>query len=433
MNIQLCIVLFVFLILSWILNRKDIMSPWGVINMIFLVISYISIYIGDAWDLHIAKETFAVLSLGILSIGIGTIISKLVNRILGKRSLAYLNNEIKTIIIYNENTLVVISVLIFWVALVSIMSVARSISGTGSLSSLIYAYRLNSLAGSNTLPSIISNLILINYAVGYIALYVIINNWFSEHSVNKKLLISVLLPAFIGLLQGARGNLVQYILFSVVVYYYLYLIHTKKRNIDVTLLVKIVVVLAIAIAVFYFLKVALGRQNEMGFVEYIGGLLCAPIKLLDVFIAEHHSKSAVWGLETFTNLISTIRKWSGQTGFIYRDYATYRMINGISLGNVYTAFRAYYSDFGMQGVFWCPMGIGLLTGWAYERAKSAILYKSINPYLFIYGYFFYGIAMLFYSNTFFEYIANVSFLKMLIVWYMAYQVFIKGKILIKLK
>lgn len=391
MNVQLLFLLIVLTLVCLIIFNKDFMAPSVILCLVYVIVIFLSLFVDSAWEFHISFETFLVLSLGIVGMVGGTLLSKLIYAANKKKAYKFLENEIKEIKIYNGTVLYMISAMIFLVSMFGILNQARALLGSGGLSSLIYAYRMSSLAGTSNLPSIISNLILVNYAIGYIALYICINNWFVTRRFDKKIVLLVIFPTIIGLLQGARGNLIHYFLFGVTIFYYYYMISKHKRHIDFKLMSKIFVALAIAVLMFYFLKTALGRQNQAKFLEYIGGLLCAPVKLLDVYIGEKHAPSAIWGLETFTNLIATIRRWTGQSGVRYGDYANYRLINGISFGNVYTAFRAYYADFRMQGVVVLPAIMGLITGLFYERYRRKRCNSIINMALLIYAYLIKGL------------------------------------------
>ena len=55
----------------------------------------------------------------------------------------------------------------------------------------------------------------------------------------------------------------------------------------------------------------------------------------------------------------------------------------------------------------------------------------INKNLFLYAYVSYGLFMMFYSNQIMEYMINISFLKMVIVWITFDYVFVRGKIKFK--
>lgn len=430
MNFELFIILTVLTVVLWTIYNRDLLAPPVIVSLVFSFVAYESLFVDPNWDLHIGVETFWVLIVGILSISLGALLCRFF-RLRRRSPYYYLGTDIEYIRIKNFKILFAISVVIFAISTVSIFKVAKSILGAGGLSSLIYAYRMNSLGGNNSLPGIVSNLILVNYAIGYIAIYIGINNWFYSNKIDRQLIWLILLPSLCGLMQGARGNLIQYLSFGIVIYYYFYLVKKKKKSIDVKFLSRIIMVLAIAVVVFYLLKNAIGRQNNALLLEYMGGLICAPLKLLDVYIKESHNPSSVWGMETFTNMISVIRRWQGLTGIKYGDYANYRVINNISFGNVYTAFRAYYADFRLGGVICCSALIGLFSGVFYERSRRTRKSGGIKYSLFIYAYTVYGLAMLFYSNTFYEYLANISFIKMLIVWAMIDMVFIKGKIKFK--
>lgn len=426
MNFQLFGILLILTFFTWFVNKRDIFAPSVVLCTIFTIVAYFSMLVNKTLEVNLELETFNVLLIGFCGFILGTLFVKFYEACFYKGSYTYLKSGINYIHVKNLRLIKVACILMFAISVIGIFFVARSLTSSG-ITGLIYAYRLNLLAGSNTLPGVISNLILINYAIGYIAIYILLNNFFAIRKIEKTLLPLIVLPAITGLLQGARGNAVQYFLFGIIIYYYFYTISKQKRNINGRFLIKIGFILLGGVWVFFLLKTVIGRQNELGFFEYVGGHLCAPVKLLDVYIKENHAQSSIWGLETFTNLISTVRRWMGLSGIKYGDYANYRIIDGVSYGNVYTAFRAYYADFGIIGVFVCSYIIGSFSSVFYEEFRRKKFKIGVNWSLFVYAYLVYGIAMMFYSNTFFEYVANISFLKMIFVWLVFNKAFIKNK------
>ena len=80
-----------------------------------------------------------------------------------------------------------------------------------------------------------------------------------------------------------------------------------------------------------------------------------------------------------------------------------------------------------------PACISLFSSILYWNFRVHTLNQKavINKNLFLYAYVSYGLFMMFYSNQIMEYMINISFLKMVIVWITFDYVFVRGKIKFK--
>lgn len=430
MNIHLFVTILSMFLIVYLFHNRDVFGPSSIVCGVFVFCSYIAIYSSHRLNLNLSFKAYSLLVYGISSISITSILISVFYKLNYKNTNLFLETNITYIKIYNRKLIISICSILFLISLISQIKLALSISG-GSLSNLIYAYRMEMLSGTERIPSIVSNMETVNYAIGYLAIYILVNNFFAIKKVDSLLLLIIIYPCAIGILSGSRVEIIHYFIFFLIIYYYYYLIDKNKKNIDGKLILKIVLIFASMFLVFYFIKFAIGRQDQLGLVEYISGHLAAPLKLFDLFVNENHI-TKYWGEETFTRLLATFMKGSG-TDLRYNTYATFRYINGLSLGNVYTAFRAYYADFGLSGIVIVPACISLFSSILYWNFRVHTLNQKavINKNLFLYAYVSYGLFMMFYSNQIMEYMINISFLKMVIVWITFDYVFVRGKIKFK--
>ena len=431
MNFQLFISVLAIFIIIYLFHYRDIFNPAAIVSAVFIVCSYIAIYSSERLQLDLSFKAYSLLVLGILSFCVGNIFVNISYKLRHKSFNRFLETNIEYIKMYNKKIILFVSSAFFVIAFISQIGLALSISG-GNLSSLIYAYRMEMLSGSERIPSIVSNMETINYAVGYYALYILINNYFVEKIFDHSLILLVLYPCAIGILSGSRGEIIHYFVFSLTIYYYYYLIKKKKKHIDGKLILKMALIFAGMFLFFYLIKFTIGRQDQLGIVEYISGHLASPLKLFDLFVNEKY-KSTYWGEETFTRILATFMRGSG-VDLRYNTYATFRYLNGVSLGNVYTAFRAYYADFGLIGILIVPFCISMVASILYSNFRTCVLNQKsiVNKNLFLYAYVSYGLFVMFYSNQILEYIINISFIKMVIIWLFFDYIFISGKIRIKI-
>lgn len=434
MNIELFIDVLILLLLAYFMCDRDIFSPGVIVSGTFLISIYIAMYVDSSINMKVSTETSHVLLFGIGSIVLVNVLLSLFYKLTKKTLFRHLSISITPIRVRHRMFLLIVSTVIFVVSAITVLRMAISLGGVG-ISGLIHAFRINDAFGDEHLPSIISNLITINNAIGFMGSYVVVNNYFATKKVDKGLSLLVLYPSLIGILSGARGYIIQYIVFIIVLYYFFYLVTKKKTHIDGKLIGKILISFAALFVFFYLIKFVIGRTDTLGLFDYICLHLVYPIKLLDLFVSEHHPLSLVWGEETFTHLIATFSNWGiAKTTTNYNSYANFRVLNGISLGNVYTAFRAYYSDFGMAGVVIVPGIISLVTSHLYYkfRTQKVTKIRIVNWPLFLYAYLVYGLIMMFYSNQIIDYTCDIGFVKKIIIWGVFDYIFLQGKITFKL-
>ena len=83
---------------------------------------------------------------------------------------------------------------------------------------------------------------------------------------------------------------------------------------------------------------------------YLAFYCGAEIKNLDIFLNSTKTKPAIWGEQTFVNLVKAIGRFFISGFDQYYLINPYQSVNGYYLGNVYTTFKAYIHDFGYIGM-----------------------------------------------------------------------------------
>lgn len=308
----------------------------------------------------------------------------------------------------------------------------RIIAGGGNFSQMLENYRLKSQYSLNTdikMPGYLTQLSKIVIASGYVYTFAIIENVINK-SVKKKDVFLTILIIFtyvvMSLFDSNRLNLLQ--LLGAAVIYYLVL----NNNIDYkklgTIVLRLVLAFALLLFVFYEIRLLIGRSDSENstLVEYITKYAGGSIKLFDLFVTDPVKRvSPVWGFQSFGSLIKTLR------GFIPSipdaiSNQEFRSFNGISLGNVYSAYRGWYEDFGLKGVI-------ILQG-IYSLFYSVFYYKlkefgfSIHKFAtIIYGYMATSIFLHPISDFLFSMFLSVGFCIYLVVFYALYVVVIKKR------
>ncbi|MCC4344801.1 O-antigen polymerase [Limosilactobacillus reuteri] len=319
-----------------------------------------------------------------------------------------------------------IVILFFWIRNV------RMIAGGGNFSQMMEAYRLKTQYSLDTdvrMPGYLTQASKVVIASGYIYTFAIIENMLNK-TLNKKdtILVILIVGTYIvmSLFDSNRLNLLQ--LLGAAVIYYLVLdnkINYKKVG---SIALRLVLLFAILLFIFYEIRLLIGRSNTGNdtLVEYITKYAGGSIKLFDLFVTDSVKHiSPVWGFQTFSSLIKTFR------GFIPSipdaiSNQEFRIFNGISLGNVYSAYRGWYEDFGLRG--------DLILQGIYSLFYSVFYYElkrhgfSMHKFAtIIYGYMATSILLHPISDFLFSMFLSIGFCIYLVIFYLLYILVIKKR------
>ena len=221
MNIHLFVTILSMFLIVYLFHNRDVFGPSSIVCGVFVFCSYIAIYSSQRLNLNLSFKAYSLLVCGISSISITSILISVFYKLNYKNTNLFLETNITYIKIYNRKLIISICSILFLISLISQIKLALSISG-GSLSNLIYAYRMEMLSGTERIPSIVSNMETVNYAIGYLAIYILVNNFFVIKKVDSLLLLIIIYPCAIGILSGSRGEIIHYFIFFFFIFYLIY-------------------------------------------------------------------------------------------------------------------------------------------------------------------------------------------------------------------
>lgn len=306
----------------------------------------------------------------------------------------------------------------------------RAIAGGGSFSQMMEIYRLKTQYSLDTdlkMPGYLTQFSKVIIASGYIYTFAIIENLINK-TIKKKdvILSSLIITSYIvmSLFDSNRLNLLQ--LLGAAVIYYLVLndkINYKKLS---SIILRLILLFAFLLFIFYEIRLLVGRSDSENatLVEYITKYAGGSIKLFDLYITDPVKRiSPVWGFQSFGSLIKTLR------GFIPSipdaiSNQEFRSFNGVSLGNVYSAYRGWYEDFGLKGVIILQAIYSLFYSIFYYKLKKNGF--SVHKFAtIIYGYMATSIFLHPISDFLFSMFLSVGFCIYLVVFYILYRLVIK--------
>lgn len=307
--------------------------------------------------------------------------------------------------------------------------------GSLSFSELIIARRMDEWNGTNdfNLPSFVRQFgsyttVVSNFTIWLLALM------FSYQTkglqqIKKILLIHISVIFIDGMLSGSKAPILN--MFMQFGIFFLFDYYALKGNYQISRKVYVRLLLILFILAFSFrgLSLLIGRDvenrtNSDLLAEYCG----AEIKNFDIFMhASNISYSQRWGEHTFYSFYKEVDpNFSIQPG-------EFQYVGNNSLGNVYTQYRPFYEDWGMQGIFVMNFILALISMFFYKKSEDVIKSPFIlNVNLLIYTSMAMSIFMAFFSSKFTESIMRLGWLRsviylLIMVWFLKKYVLRYGK------
>lgn len=255
------------------------------------------------------------------------------------------------------------------------------------------------------------------YLGGYLSVYVLVNNWFAEHRIDKRSVISVVLLIVLIMLNGSRSPVLRIITMVIILAYIIGYRSGAIQIGNIKNLKKILLYGVLAVAVLILMVKVIRPEKNIGDLgDYLFIYSGAPLVNLNTFLVKFSGwpSGRFFGEQTFRYLYNYIGKWLG-----IKKLETYDSINafafsanGKEIGNVYTCFYYLLFDFGYIGM---PVMIGIMAYYyfrEYHRSMTAETLGALDLRLFIYAYLFNDLVMSFFSTRFYETTCSPEFLKM---------------------
>lgn len=368
MNIFILILIVAaYLVISFSITDRDLVFPTNIIMVMYLLSLIFLISEMANWDGDISQKTLLLFVIGLTTYLITSIIVfKVFAKIhlfkkdrsfdLNVSSIEELQENVPEV---DEKITFVIDIYLIFALLKYYIDVRRAslmVNSFSSFSEMIGNYRNASAYGGGKIDVGLSALSTYNFmimtALGYVYMALIVQHLVlnKKTSLQWKVLswIPIVIYSLATILTGGRTPLIQFVVAFLVMYYLKYAQVYGKIKFKFKEIIKFFLIGIVSLWAFSNFRNIVGRTDTQTTWDYLAMYLGAPIKLFDKFVTDPvHISHQYVGQETFPYLwISFLGKeiptWSN---------LEFRKTNsGIMLGNVYTAFRRYYSDFGVAGL-----------------------------------------------------------------------------------
>ncbi|WP_027623958.1 O-antigen polymerase [Clostridium lundense] len=428
MEILIVISLFVLVWLNYMLYNGDYIAPAFVFSFAFLISVCDMVLNLNIWKTSLSVNTVLVVVGGVIVFSICTFVVHTFYTLLRSKRLVLQSLTEKRIPNYIrcKKWKLLLSILFQLICLVFVIKYVLSTTakyGTdGSLSSAIsmYQYLSKFTTLDMSFPLVITYSYILVSTSGYIWGYIILNNYCYYKKKNILVILNFIISFSSNFLTGSRGNSIQMLVALIVVYVCMMKQKRVSQVKNFKIIIKIFAIIICILFSFEFIAGLMGRDDSLGLFQYISVYLGAPIKNLDSFLEEYKKTSSIWGFNTFFMQIQWITSKMELNIPITAINVDMQYINGYNLGNVFTAFKSYISDFGYIGVVTCTGVMAIIIQVLYEKTKvikmrTKYLKLNIDCTKLIYGHLFVAMAFSFFSNKFYE-AFTITFAEKIFFW-----------------
>lgn len=415
--IYILLVALVLLFCFMLLFDKDVFSPACLICESYVLAVMCAIMNIDLWGIDLSSSTIKIIIIGVLAFIIPSSIflHTYVNKVMKKSKEEVIQNGTpfllrKSIYLFFVMVQLITLVLYFYY-------VVKTVGGIGNafnISNIMNQYREGTSYGDldSLIPAYVNQLVKISQIIAYISIYNILYKKMILKEKNNIVFLnatSIVLYLLLTLLSGGRYKMISFFIGGLIMWNIINKkISNKKFNFKNTL--KITIIVLSILLIFSQTRTLVGRTNKQGFISYISTYFGGSIELLDLYMKSPIQDSNIIGKESFYAINSTLSKF----GIVkpYRMHLEFRSSNGIVIGNVYTALRCFYYDFGIIGVIVLQMILSLIwTKWYKKINNNNDIYKFDTSLLF-YCMFVNCLFFNSYRDNFFSSTISISTLTM---------------------
>ncbi len=269
------------------------------------------------------------------------------------------------------------------------------------------------LENGQALNVIVSQMKKMCYILGYINIFILVNNFllnFKKNYTNITSLIILVGVFFLVLLNGGRMQYFVYILSALFIAVF---ISTQKENVKIGDIIRKywqkMLVGGIGLClVFYLILPLSGRKLDNNIISYLSFYFGAPVPSLNYYLNEEKEENIVWGQETFQGLQSLFYKLklSNYIAPITTEWVKFqdKSSQKVYTSNIFTSAKRYYNDFGFIGVVLCSM----LVGFVFTGIYLLLNHKPKIFLLILYSMYYYMIIDQVRDDLFYASFININ-------------------------
>ena len=391
MNYIYFLIFTVFFVVILTINNFNILSvsiqSWG----LFWAVSLVFLINASGWGIELRPKTILLIIGSLLFMFLGERFCKKTT-LYGGHNVNSLNNDEMLAV---KKTSIMVTFLIGIIVIIleykHVLDVARGVGYAGG--SFVLNYARKAYLYDNVENNIF--VVMIQYfviAFGYVNIAILIRDVTKNglRKLKKRYIFGIAPLLLLYVLSTGRTGFLQVFMYSIS----MFLLCLYRRNgvirinnkKAIGILYKGILVIGI---LFVLLGMLTGKTQKSSVMQIIGEYFGSGIAALNTWIEGKYlyaSRSSLIGEETFRSLYQLIARFVNiPMSSSLKEFISF---NNGDTTNVYTAFRDYYSDFGMFGTWMIEFMMGFFLTYLLGKALKE---KNVGIHSMLYAYFSYGI------------------------------------------
>ena len=309
------------------------------------------------------------------------------------------------------------------------ISFLKELAGSSNFIFAMARYRFLSgqgvLIGENAKGRIWSLCSSFSIAFAYCCIFIVINNIVNRKFKKKDLLLVTpfLLKVAEYTLLSSRGDIINMVV-AAIMSWFIALKYKKgwRSKVNHKVIKTIFRVAIIFVPFFFWSLIFSGRYETLKGFDFINSsviYISGGIRNLDLFVKNPTVTSEIFGEETFSYLIKNLNEGLNN-GINITRILEYRKISGINTGNIYTAFRRFYHDFGVIGVCLLSMLQGWIISTLYYNINRVKRSDKIGLFEILYCFLSCTTIYMVIEDTFYSYYASITGFKIFVIFFIVY-------------
>lgn len=375
MAFLMLLIFSLFIIISYIYGKRNLLSPWFLLCTVFFATFLIVLVNFKNWDVEINGYFVLYVSTAILVFGIGTYVVNLCQPKVKVKSTNTLLQEAKINVKYPVNIFLILSVVFGVLYIFKLFLDAGSAASLSQRLRIIYENRIN----DNYSPGFVFNQMSeIVRAIAYINTYrIFIKLFLKSDKIN---IIKLVIPIFVffatALVVTDRNIFLRFGIFFICLWVLFYYQNSRKKDTNFKIIRGIVVIAIVILVLFYFMgKMKLYSSDFLKSLSIYGG---SALNNFNLWI-RNFDGNLLYGQSTFTQFFDSLGTLLNPLGFNIHGavdevdvFTSYISSNGYNyVSNIYTALKPYVEDFGYFGVILFPFIMGCFYQWLFIKTKKS--------------------------------------------------------------
>lgn len=279
-------------------------------------------------------------------------------------------------------------------------------------------------------PIYLQILSVLSYIAGIFSLFIFAHNSIFNRLKKQEFLLAIIiiLNLCYNLLNSNRGALLRLLAELICCYY----VFWSMKSGWVQVINKKFIKLSLRVLVFFipcFIALAFftGRYGDIEkfdisrfeALNYLSIYSSSGVRNFDLYVKQPVIDDKIIGKESFYGINRFLYN-RFDIGVFYDPNLEFRSIKGKNTGNIYTAFRRYYADFGIIGLILLPFIMGVFFSYIYCKAKCDVRKNKVTFFLLMFVSLSYCIFYFPIDDTFYHFNLRVGIIPIYVLLYCLY-------------